>query len=159
MATLIYGIEELKWEGQADTPITQIQDENWFANEEKMAWSQEEKSYPCDTPIGVISGDERNRSISLGTKPVALMGDTPDWGVMTGGIKKIQPTRMTFVPTPWKNLPPRTLPELPVSQDSWILIKEKRVKKPIRQLKGHKKIEEYLSPRPTPEKRQNNHFT
>jgi hypothetical protein len=35
--TFIHGFEELKWEGRADTPISQIQDENWFASDEKTA--------------------------------------------------------------------------------------------------------------------------
>jgi hypothetical protein len=78
--TLIHGFEELKWEGQADTPISQIQDENWFATEEKTAWSQEGESYPCDTPIGVVVRDDRTGLIWLGAKPVVLMGETPVWG-------------------------------------------------------------------------------
>jgi hypothetical protein len=74
-------IEELKWEGRADTSVIQIQEENWFANEENTVWSQDGESYPCDTPIGVVLGDVKTGSAWLGPKPRILTGEVPEWGL------------------------------------------------------------------------------
>jgi hypothetical protein len=78
--TLIHGNQELEWKGQPDIPISLIQDENWFANDVTTAWTIEGESYPCDTPVGVILGDEPPDcgTIWLGEKPTSFRDEPPD---------------------------------------------------------------------------------
>jgi hypothetical protein len=75
----IRGIETLKWTGTSDYPISQIQEDEWFAQEESTAWSSEGESYPVNTPVGVVLGDVYEGKIWLGTKPAELLGTTRSW--------------------------------------------------------------------------------
>jgi hypothetical protein len=60
--------QPVDWEGRADTPISQIQEDSWLdPNVEKIVWTKDGESFPNETPVGIALEGAREGNLWLAT--------------------------------------------------------------------------------------------
>jgi hypothetical protein len=62
------GVEELDCTGPSELTVRYVQESEWFAQEETIALSEDDKPFDVDTPIGAIMEENLSGTIWLGQK-------------------------------------------------------------------------------------------